>query len=111
MSTQFTSIVFFCILCYYSKYCVKSIVYVVIDSEIFDAVRGYIEVKYNKSKLEYLINCPFCLSFWASLIVGVLFFVSAMIINFDILNNVCLFIVLVLCSYGQSIQDLQNKKE
>ena len=111
MCEQLTLIVFFCVLCYYSKYCVKSIVYVILDSEIFDAIRGYIEAKYSKSKIEYLINCPFCLSFWGSLTVGLLFLFSSMFICFNIFNNICLFIVLVLCSYGQSIQDLQDKKE
>jgi len=111
MNDQFNLIIFFFILCYYSKYCVKSIVYVVIDSQIFDPIRGYIEARYNKTKIEYLINCPFCLSFWASLIVGVLFILPSMFIYFNLLNNICMFVVLVLCSYGQSIQDLKNNKE
>lgn len=57
----------------YGKDAANAILYVIHESEIFDPVRGYIEARYPGSKLEYLINCPFCLSYWISLFIATLF--------------------------------------
>lgn len=52
---------------------VGAVLYVIHESDLFDPIRGYIEARYPGSKLEYLINCPFCLSYWISLFISALF--------------------------------------
>ena len=42
--------------------------YTITISEIFTEFREYI-ASYGNYKLTYLINCPYCLSFWVTLIV------------------------------------------
>lgn len=58
----------------------NAVLYVVYESEIFDPARGYIEARFPGSKLEYLINCPFCLSYWISAFVANIFAVTCFLI-------------------------------
>lgn len=52
---------------------IKSIVYLIHDSEILAGARGYIEARFPGTRIEYLIGCEYCLGYWASALVSFLF--------------------------------------
>lgn len=69
------SIIFWVAFMVFGPSATNAILYVIHDSEIFDPIRGYVEARYPQSKIEYLINCKFCLSYWISLFIALLFIV------------------------------------
>lgn len=96
---------------YFGHYAVNAILYVILDSEVFSPIRGYIEARFPKSKLEYLINCPYCLSYWISLFISFLFLLTCFLDNLFnssilVILTLSLFVFLVIT--GQQIQKIKK---
>lgn len=100
-------IILLCIFVFCSKYFIAGVLYLIQESEIFSYVRGYIEVKYPGSKLEYLINCPYCLSYWTGLILALMFICICLNYN-NIYSYLCLALLLWISASGASIEKLKK---
>jgi hypothetical protein len=103
------SLFLFLVFAYFAKYFILAIVYLIQESDIFSYMRGYIEVKYGGSKLEYLINCPYCLSYWAGLFLAGLFLFTCFTYN-NIISYISLCFSLWVTASGISVKNLKDKE-
>ena len=94
-------------------YCAKhfcfSFLYLIQESELLEKFRAYIETKYSKTKIEYLINCPFCLSYWICLFMSTMFFFVCIFLGLQIIIVFILSILLWITCTGIVVNELKNK--
>ncbi len=110
MSTKLIELVIvFFIFVYCSKPFCYSIIYLVQESKLFEMFRAYIEIKYSKTKIEYLINCPFCMSYWICLLMSIMFLLLSLMIGIGIQVAIVLSILLWVTCTGVVVRDLKDK--
>lgn len=103
------SLCLFLVFASFAKYFILAIVYLIQESNIFSYARGYIEAKYSGSKIEYLINCPYCLSYWAGLFLAGLFLFTCFTYN-NIILYISLGFFLWIIASGISVKNLKDKE-
>lgn len=85
--------------------------YLIQDAEITARIRGYIEVKYSGTKIEYLINCPYCLSYWIALVIAVMYVMICSYAHMPLLVSLILAMFLYLTIVGRKIIELKNSEK
>jgi len=88
---------------------VSAILYVVQEAEITARMRGYIEARYSGTPLEYLMNCRYCLSFWAAFLVASAFSAFSLLLDISVPITAVLCILLTLVIYGTQLEKLKKE--
>lgn len=98
------------IFAFFGKDAITSMLYLIQDAEISSKIRGYIEVKYTGTKLEYLINCPYCLSYWIGLLLTIMYLGVCSYLQIDWIVSLTLGIFLYLTMVGRKIVELRKRE-
>lgn len=99
------------IFAFFGKDAVTAILYLIQDAEITARIRAYIEVRYSETKLEYLMNCPYCLSYWISLAVAAMYGFMCIYLQMHWLVSSVLTFFLYLTIVGQKIIELRSTEK
>lgn len=92
----------------FSKDAITAMLYATQEAEISARMRAYIEVKYSNTKLEYLINCPYCLSYWCSLALVLIYASLCLFLGVKFFPVLCLSVFLLFSVIGIKIKELKD---
>jgi hypothetical protein len=96
------------IFAFFGKDAITSMLYLIQDAEISSKIRGYIEVRYTGTKLEYLINCPYCLSYWIGLFLTIMYIGVCFYLQIHWIVSLTLGVFLYLTMIGRKIVELRK---
>lgn len=111
MFDLFFLILIWLLFAFFGKDAVTSMLYALQEAELTAKLRAYIEVKYPNSKIEYLLNCPYCLSYWCAGTLTVLYAMICFYAGMGVMITLLLSGFLLLTIVGKKIQDLKEKEK
>ena len=106
---MFLALTLFIILIFFGDKGVSAILYVMQEAEITARMRGYIEARFSGTPLEYLMNCRYCLSFWATFLISLGYAAFSLLLEISLPITILMCIFLALIIYGTQIEKLKKE--